>query len=283
MARIAIIGGGSIGEALLSGLLRAGRQVKDLVVAEKNPDRAKQLADTYSVLVTSVADAAENATYIVVAVKPADVEPVTAEIAEAVAKADGESEEQVFVSVAAGVSTAFYEAKLPAGAPVVRVMPNAPMVVGGGVSALAAGRFATPEQLREVSAIFDTVGDVLTVAEKQLDAVTAVSGSGPAYFFLMVEALVDAGVDAGLSREVATELVVHTMAGSAAMLLDRRDGTPPGVMDTSPAALRAIVTSPGGTTAAGLRELERGGLRSAVSDAIAAAKKRSEQLGITSE
>ncbi|GAA2532374.1 pyrroline-5-carboxylate reductase [Mycolicibacterium diernhoferi] len=283
MARIAIIGGGSIGEALLSGLLRAGRQVKDLVVAEKNPDRAKQLADTYSVLVTSVADAAENATYIIVAVKPADVEPVTAEIAEAVAKADGESEEQVFVSVAAGVSTAFYEAKLPAGAPVVRVMPNAPMVVGGGVSALAAGRFATPEQLKEVSAIFDTVGEVLTVAEKQLDAVTAVSGSGPAYFFLMVEALVDAGVDAGLSREVATDLVVHTMAGSAAMLLDRRDGTPPGVMDTSPAALRAIVTSPGGTTAAGLRELERGGLRSAVSDAIAAAKKRSEQLGITSE
>ncbi len=283
MARIAIIGGGSIGEALLSGLLRAGRQVKDLVVAEKNPDRAKQLAETYSVLVTSVADAAENATYIVVAVKPADVESVTAEIAEAVAKADGESEEQVFVSVAAGVSTAFYEAKLPAGAPVVRVMPNAPMVVGGGVSALAAGRFATPEQLKEVSAIFDTVGEVLTVAEKQLDAVTAVSGSGPAYFFLMVEALVDAGVDAGLSREVATDLVVHTMAGSAAMLLDRRDGTPPGVMDTSAAALRAIVTSPGGTTAAGLRELERGGLRSAVSDAIAAAKKRSEQLGITSE
>ncbi|WP_395308409.1 pyrroline-5-carboxylate reductase [Mycobacterium sp. AMU20-3851] len=283
MARIAIIGGGSIGEALLSGLLRAGRQVKDLAVAEKNPDRAKQLAETYSVLVTSVADAAENATYIVIAVKPADVESVTAEIAEAVAKADGESEEQVFVSVAAGVSTAFYEAKLPAGAPVVRVMPNAPMVVGGGVSALAAGRFATAEQLKEVSAIFDTVGDVLTVAETQLDAVTAVSGSGPAYFFLMVEALVDAGVDAGLSREVATELVVHTMAGSAAMLLDRRDSNPPGVMDTSAAALRAIITSPGGTTAAGLRELERGGLRSAVSDAIAAAKKRSEQLGITSE
>ncbi len=283
MARIAIIGGGSIGEALLSGLLRAGRQVKDLVVAEKNPDRARQLAETYSVLVTSVADAAESATYIVIAVKPADVESVTAEIADAVSKAEGESEEQVFVSVAAGVSTAFYEAKLPAGAPVVRVMPNAPMVVGGGVSALAGGRFATPEQLKEVSAIFDTVGDVLAVAEQQMDAVTAVSGSGPAYFFLMVEALVDAGVDAGLSREVSTELVVHTMAGSAALLLDRRDANPPGVMDTSAAALRAVVTSPGGTTAAGLRELERGGLRSAVSDAVRAAKMRSEQLGITSE
>lgn len=282
MARIAIIGGGSIGEALLSGLLRAGRQVKDLVVAEKFPDRAKQLAETYSVRVTSVAEATDSATYVIIAVKPADVESVTGEIAEAVAKAEGDSEEQVFISVAAGVNTAFYEAKLPAGAPVIRVMPNAPMVVGGGVSALARGRFATPEQLKEVSAIFDTVGDVLTVPESQLDAVTAVSGSGPAYFFLMVEALVDAGVAAGLSRDVATELVVHTMAGSAAMLLDRRDSTPAGSMDTSAASLRALVTSPGGTTAAGLRELERGGLRSAVADAIEAAKRRSEQLGITS-
>jgi pyrroline-5-carboxylate reductase len=283
VARIAIIGGGSIGEALLSGLLRAGRQVKDLVVAEQHPDRAKQLADTYAVRVTSVPEAVDSAAFIVIAVKPADTESVTAEIAEAVAKAEGSGEEQVFVSVAAGVSTAFYEAKLPAGAPVVRVMPNAPMVVGGGVSALAPGRFATAEQLKEVSAIFDTVGDVLTVAESQMHAVTAVSGSGPAYFFLLVEALVDAGVEAGLSREVATELVVHTMAGSAAMLLDRRDSTPAGSIDTSAAALRAVVTSPGGTTAAGLRELERGGLRSAVADAVSAANRRSEQLGITLE
>ncbi|MEH3131883.1 MAG: pyrroline-5-carboxylate reductase [Mycolicibacterium neoaurum] len=283
MARIAIIGGGSIGEALLSGLLRAGRQVKDLVVAEKHPDRARQLSETHQVLVASVADAVENASYVIVAVKPGDVSAVTAEIAEAVAKADNDSDETVFVSVAAGVSTTFFENKLPAGSPVVRVMPNAPMVVGGGVSAVAAGRFATPEQVKEVAAIFDTVGDVLTVTEAQMDAVTAVSGSGPAYFFLMVEALVDAGVAAGLSREVATELVVHTMAGSAAMLLDRRDSAPNGVMDTSATALRAIVTSPGGTTAAGLRELERGGLRSAVADAVQAAKTRSEQLGITSE
>ncbi|CDQ42728.1 pyrroline-5-carboxylate reductase [Mycolicibacterium neoaurum] len=283
MARIAIIGGGSIGEALLSGLLRAGRQVKDLVVAEKHPDRARQLSEMHQVLVTSVPDAVENASYVIVAVKPGDVSAVTAEIAEAVAKADNDSDETVFVSVAAGVSTTFFENKLPAGSPVVRVMPNAPMVVGGGVSAVAAGRFATPEQLKEVAAIFDTVGDVLTVTETQMDAVTAVSGSGPAYFFLMVEALVDAGVASGLSREVATELVVHTMAGSAAMLLDRRDSAPNGVMDTSATALRAIVTSPGGTTAAGLRELERGGLRSAVADAVQAAKTRSEQLGITSE
>jgi pyrroline-5-carboxylate reductase len=290
VARIAIIGGGSIGEALLSGLLRAGRQTKDLVVAEKSPDRAKYLADTYSVLLTSVADAAENATYVVVAVKPSDVESTLVDIAAAAARAENNSAEQVFVTVAAGVSTAFYESKLPAGAPVIRVMPNAPVVVGGGVSALARGRFATEDQLKEVSAIFDAVGGVLTVPESQLDAVTAVSGSGPAYFFLMVEALVDAGVAAGLPRPVATELVTQTMAGSAAMLLERLDeqqaagnAATGSAMDTSAAQLRATVTSPGGTTAAGLRELERGGLRAAVADAVAAAKTRSEQLGITTE
>lgn len=289
MARIAIIGGGSIGEALLSGLLRAGRQAKDLVVAEKFPERAKFLADTYSVLLTSVADAAENATYVIVAVKPADVEAAMVDIAAAASRAENSSAEQVFVSVAAGVSTSYYESKLPAGAPVIRVMPNAPMVVGGGVSALSRGRFATDEQLQEVTAIFDAVGGVLTVPESQLDAVTAVSGSGPAYFFLMVEALVDAGVAQGLPRSVATDLVSQTMAGSAAMLLDRLDaerasaGATGPSMDTSAAQLRATVTSPGGTTAAGLRELERGGLRAAVAEAVAAAKTRSEQLGITSE
>lgn len=290
MARIAIIGGGSMGEALLSGLLRAGRQVKDLVVAEKHPDRAKFLADKHSVLVTSIVEATDNADYVIVAVKPADVEHVIDDIAEAAVNAETDTAEQVFVTVAAGVPTAYYENKLPAGAPVIRAMPNAPVVVGGGVSALAAGRFATPEHLREVTAIFDSVGGVLTVPESQLDAVTAVSGSGPAYFFLMVEALVDAAVAGGLSRTVATDLVVQTMAGSAAMLLERLDEAQPvgdaamgTAMDTTAAQLRATVTSPAGTTAAGLRELERGGLRSAVANAVEAAKTRSEQLGITSE
>ena len=286
MSRIAIVGGGAMGEALLSGLLRAGRQVKDLVVAEKYPDRARYLSEKYSVLVSSVADAAENAHYVIVAVKPGDVEKIIDEVAEAAARADADAAEQVFISIAAGVSTTYYEAKLPAGAPVVRVMPNAPVVVGGGVSALAAGRFATAEQLKEVAAIFDAVGGVITVAESQIDAVTAVSGSGPAYFYLMVEALVDAAVDAGLTRAVATDLVSQTMAGSAAMLLDRldqADAAGGAGMDTTAAQLRATVTSPAGTTAAGLRELERGGLRAAVANAVHAAKMRSEQLGITSE
>lgn len=284
VSRIAIIGGGNIGEALLSGLLRSGRQVNDIAVAERVPSRMRYLSETYPVLVTNVADAVKSADFVIVAVKPSDVDSVTDEIADAVARDKADSVEHVFVTVVAGVSTAYFEAKLPAGAPVVRVMPNAPMVVGAGVSAIAKGRFATQEELNEVSAVFDSVGGVLTVPESQLDAVTAVSGSGPAYFFLMVEALVDAGVAAGLSRPVATDLVVQTMAGSAAMLLERvEEGGVAADVDTTPARLRATVTSPAGTTAAGLAELERGGLRAAVIAAVAAAKSRAGQLGITSE
>ena len=284
MSTIAIIGGGNIGEALLSGLLRSGRQVKDIAVAERVASRARYLAETYSVLVTSVADAVQNAEFIIVAVKPSDVASVTDEIADAVTRGQADSVERVLVTIVAGVSTAYFEAKLPAGVPVVRVMPNAPMVVGAAVSALAKGRFASQEQLKEVAAVFDAVGSVLTVPESQLDAVTAVSGSGPAYFFLMVEALVDAGVAAGLSRAVATDLVVQTLAGSAAMLLERmQGGSAASDLDTTPARLRAAVTSPAGTTAAGLTELERGGFRAAVGAAVAAAKTRAGQLGITSE
>jgi pyrroline-5-carboxylate reductase len=290
VARIAIIGGGSMGEALLSGLLRAGRRVRDIVVVERMPHRAEYLAATYSVLMSSLTDAVENATFVIVAVKPSDVESVIAEIAHAAAEADNGGAEQVVVTIAAGVTTGYFESKLPAGTPVVRVMPNAPSLVGAGVSALAAGRFVTPEQVKEVSALFDSVGGVLTVPEAQLDAVTAVSGSGPAYFFLVVEALVDAAVAAGLSRPVATELVSQTMAGSAAMLLDRMeqqrepgDAAAGSGVDTSAAQLRAMVTSPGGTTAAALRELERGGLRAAVDSAVRAAKTRAEQLRMTFE
>ncbi|WP_207551572.1 pyrroline-5-carboxylate reductase [Mycobacteroides abscessus] len=295
MSRIAIIGGGNIGEALISGLLRAGRQAKDIVVSEKVPARARALADAYSIRISEVADAVEGADFIVVAVKPSDVESATTEIAEALAKLDAEGSEreteQVLVSVAAGVSTGFFESKLAAGAPVVRVMPNAPMLVGAGVSALAKGRFANDEQLSAVAELLESVGTVITVAESQMDTVTAISGSGPAYFFLLVEALVDAGVASGLTRPVATDLVIQTMAGSAAMLLERAESDEnraPGLqtrteVDTTAAELRATITSPGGTTAAALRELERGGLRASVYAAVDAAKTRSEQLGITSE
>ncbi len=286
MARIAIVGGGNMGEALLAGLLKAGRPTRDLVVAEKSSGRATHLAQTYSVRVTDVADAVENAGVVILAVKPADAESLIAEIAGAATRAESNTVEQVLISVIAGVTTGFYESRLPAGFPVIRVMPNTPALVGAGVSALCGGRFVTTEQLSAAGKLFESVGAVLTVTESQMDAVTAVSGSGPAYIFLFIEALIDAGVASGLNRAVATDLAVQTLAGSAAMLLDRTEAARrdhPGRPDTSAAELRALVTSPGGTTTAGLRELERGGLRAAVAAAVEAAKTRSEQLGITSE
>lgn len=275
-----------MGEALLSGLLGAGRPVKDLVVAEHVPEQARRLADTYSVLVTSVAEAMENASIVIIAVKPVDVGSVVGEFAKVITAASDDSAEQVLVTIAAGVTTGYLENKLPAGTAVVRVMPNTPARVGAGATALSKGRFVSPEQLKEVAALFDCVGTTIVVPEEQMDAVTAVSGSGPAYFFLLVEALVDAGVGVGLSRRVATDLAVQTMAGSAEMLLQHladADQSAAPVMDTTPAQLRAMVTSPGGTTAAALRELEQGGLRTAVDRAVRAVKTRAEQLRITSE
>ena len=289
MSRIAIIGGGNMCEALLSGLLRAGRPVKDLVVSEKSPERSEYLSRTYGVRLAPMSDAVENVGFVILAVKPHDIDPVIAGIADAAARAEGHAAEQVLVSVVAGVSTGHYEARLPAGFPVIRVMPNAPALVGAGVSALSAGRFATAEQLAEVAEVFESVGSALTVPEDQIDTVTAVSGSGPAYYFLFLEALVDAAVANGLNRGLATDLAVKTMAGSAAMVLERLDEAREGAAgsagrpDTTATELRALVTSPGGTTAAGLRELERGGLRVAVAAAVEAAKTRSEQLGTTYE
>lgn len=271
MTRIAVIGGGRIGEALIAGLLEAGYAVRDLVVAEKFEPRAAELASTFGVLTTTIAEASENADVIVLAVKPGDVDGALTEVAKI--DLDGERE-QLIVSLAAGVPTSKFESKLPAGFPVVRVMPNTPMLVGEGVSVLAPGKYAKTEHLELVRTILSTVGKVVTVKENQLDAVTAVSGSGPAYFFLVAEAMIDAGVGLGLTREVASALVVQTMVGSGAML-DRSDETP--------AELRYAVTSPGGTTAAAVRKLEENGLRAAFFDALDAAKARAAEMGVTAE
>ncbi|MFC9787342.1 pyrroline-5-carboxylate reductase [Rhodococcus sp. NPDC127528] len=271
MTRIAVIGGGRIGEALISGLLKAGRAPKDLVVAEQYAPRAEELAGQFGIRATTIADAAEGAHVIVVAVKPADVDSVMTELASM--DLDGDVE-QLVVTLAAGLPTARYEAKLPAGFPVVRVMPNTPMLVGEGVSAIAAGRYATAEHMQTVREILEAVGKVVTVAESQIDAVTAVSGSGPAYMFLVAEAMIEAGVGLGLTRATTTELVVQTMVGSAAMLAGSGE---------SAHDLRAAVTSPGGTTAAAVRELERGGVRTAFYEALVAAKSRSAALGASPE
>lgn len=234
MTRIAVIGGGRIGEALVSGLLKNGFATKDLVVAEKFEERREELSRTYSIRVTdSTSDAAEGADVVVVAVKPNDVDVVVTALAAVDA---GNDDEQILVSLAAGIPTVRYETKLPAGFPVVRVMPNTPMLVGEGASVLSAGRYVKQQHLDTVREILASVGTVSVVPESQIDAVTAVSGSGPAYFFLVAEAMIDAGVSLGLTRAVATDLVVQTMTGSAAMLARSGDNA---------ADLRAAVTSPG--------------------------------------
>ncbi|MEU0501613.1 pyrroline-5-carboxylate reductase [Nocardia sp. NPDC005998] len=268
MTRVAVIGGGRIGEALIAGLLESGRAARDLVVVETHPDRAELIGDRLGVRVTdSIADAVVGADVLVIAVKPGDVDTVLTQLAKAELDSD---RDQILVSLAAGVPTTRLENKLPAGFPVVRVMSNTPMLVGEGMSVLAPGRYARSEQLAQVTELLAAVGKVATVTEAQMDAVTAVSGSGPAYFFLVVEAMIDAGVGLGLARDVATQLVVQTMIGSAALLEESGQ---------TAVELRAAVTSPAGTTAAAVRELERGGVRSAFLEALHAAKHRSAEQG----
>lgn len=266
MTRIAVVGGGRIGEALIAGLREAGTPPSDVVVIEAVRARADELAKKYSILATTLDIGCEGADVIVVAVKPQDVPAVVERIDDAISDSVHES---IVVSLAAGVPTQALENKLSAGSPVVRVMPNTAMLVGQGVSAICKGRFARDEHLEQVRTIMESVGSVVVVTEAQMDAVTAVSGSGPAYFFLLAEALVDAGVERGLPRDVALTLATGTALGAGAMLAAGGDG---------PGQLRYNVSSPGGTTAAAIRRLEAGGLRAAVADAVEAAAARSTEM-----
>jgi pyrroline-5-carboxylate reductase len=258
--RIAILGAGKIGEALLAGLIKAGHSPADLCISEQYEKRAAEVSERYGVAGLSLAEAA-GADVVVIAVKPPDV----AGVARTIASTNG-----LVISVAAGVTTAAIEREMAAGARVVRVMPNTPMLVGEGMSAISAGTAATPADLETAQEVMGAVGAVVQLPEAQLDAVTALSGSGPAYVFLLAEALIDAGVLVGLARPIATQLAVQTLVGSALMLRDSGD---------SPTDLLAAVTSPGGTTAAGLQALESHALRGAVADALKAARDRSLELG----
>lgn len=260
MTALVLMGGGRMGEALLGGLLAAGWEAADLAVVEPVPARRAELEKRFpGVAVTPEAVAAHGA---VIAVKPADV---PAALGSAVAA--GASR---VLSIAAGVTLARLEEVAGEGVPVVRAMPNTPALVGAGAAAIAAGHAAGEEDLGWAESILGAVGTVVRVPEHLLDAVTGLSGSGPAYVFLVAEALAEAGVLVGLPRPTAEALVRQTLLGSARLLAESGE---------SAEALRAGVTSPGGTTAAGLRELERHGLRSALLDAVAAATERSRQLG----
>jgi pyrroline-5-carboxylate reductase len=264
MDTVAILGGGKIGEALLSGLLRGERGAADVVVSEKHPERAAYLADTYGVQVTDVAPAVKLAGTLLIAVKPQDIDTLLREVAEAI------EARHVVVSVAAGVTTRHIERALPAGIAVVRCMPNTPALVDQAMTAIAGGAHATDEHLAVAESLLGAVGRVVRVPESQLDAVTALSGSGPAYFFYLVEAMIDAGILLGLPRALAAELIVQTAIGSATMLRDSGE---------HPVQLREAVTSPGGTTIAAIRELEVHGVRAALLAAIEAAARRSRELG----
>jgi pyrroline-5-carboxylate reductase len=264
MDGLAILGGGKIGEALLSGLLRGERGPADVVVSEKHPERAEYLAHTYGVKTLDVAGAVAAAATLVLAVKPQDIDALLGELRPLVGP------QHLIVSVAAGVPTARIEAALEPGVSVVRCMPNTPALVDQAMTAISAGAHADEAHLALAESLLSTVGRVVRVPESQLDAVTALSGSGPAYFFYLVESMIDAGIMLGLPRSLAAELIVQTAVGSAIMLRDTGE---------HPVQLREAVTSPGGTTIAAIRELEAHGVRAALLAAIEAACIRSRELG----
>jgi pyrroline-5-carboxylate reductase len=263
MSQTAIIGAGVMGETLLSGLVRAGRRVDNLMVGEKRPERAKELEEQYGVAVVTNAEAARKADTVALVVKPQDMAAVLDEIA-------GELRPgQLLVSLAAGITTAFIESRVPEGVAVVRVMPNTPALVDEGMAAISPGSHCDETHLAEAEALLASTGRVIRIPERQQDAVTAISGSGPAYIFFVVESMIEAGVHLGLPRATATELVIQTLYGSATML--RETGT-------HPVVLREQVTSPGGTTASALRELEVHRVRAAFLAAMEAARNRSREL-----
>lgn len=262
--RTAVIGAGVMGETLLAGLIRAGRGAESIVVVEKRAERAAELAGRYAVEVVPDVAAAAAADTVLLVVKPQDMAEVLREIGPALRPG------QLLVSLAAGITTAFVESHVPEGVAVVRVMPNTPALVDEGMAAISPGTHCDDTHLAEAESLMASVGKVVQIPEKLQDAVTAISGSGPAYVFFVVEAMIEAGVHLGLPRTTAHELAVQTLVGSAAMLRETGE---------HPAVLREQVTSPGGTTAAALRELEVHGVRAAFLAALEAARDRSRELG----
>jgi pyrroline-5-carboxylate reductase len=279
---IAILGTGKMGEALLSGLLRAGRSPSAVVAAVRREERAAELRDRYGISVTDAISAAKLADTLVLAVKPQDMGRLLDEIAPVVAQ------DTLVISVAAGITTAFIARRLRPGGPgdggpgdsgpgdggpgnpVVRVMSNTPVLVDEAMSVISAGSGAGEEHLRRAEELLRPVGKVLRIPESQQDAATALSGSGPAYVYYLVESMVDAGILLGMARGAALEMVTQAVYGAATMLRDSGE---------HPVILREAVTSPGGTTISAIRELERHGVRAAFLAAIEAARDRGRELG----
>ncbi len=259
--KLLVVGGGKMGGALVTGLLGAGwASVDDLWVTETDSSQRRSLEEAHPGLTVTAGPV--EAPDILLAVKP--------DVAEAAARTLAATGARRVLSIVAGLSSARLEAALPAGSVVVRAMPNTPSLIGAGVAGLSGGIAATSADLDWAEGILGAVGTVVRLPERHLDAVTGISGSGPAYVFLVAEALIEAGVAAGLPRDTSRQLVVGTLLGSSRMLDETGE---------DPAELRAAVTSPGGTTAAALRTLEFKAVRSAFIEAVVAATERSKQLG----
>jgi len=260
--RIAVLGGGRIGEALISGLRSAGWS--NLVVTSRTEARVEELRARHGVEATTAnADAVRDAALVVVAVKPQDIEALLDEVGPLLQPG------QTLLSVAAAIPTAQIEARIASDVPVVRAMPNAPSTVHEGMAGICAGAHAGEAQLALAEDVLSHLGRVVRVSESAMDAITALSGSGPAYFALLAEAMIEAGILLGVSREISTTLVVQTMLGTARQLRDQ---------GMHPVELRESVTSPGGTTIAAIRELEQAGVRAAFLNAIQAAMHRAQEL-----
>jgi pyrroline-5-carboxylate reductase len=259
---VAIIGAGVMGETLLSGLIRGGRDVADLMVGEKRPDRADELREKYGVTVVANTEAARAETVVLV-VKPQDMADVLTEISSSLRPG------QLVVSLAAGITTAAIEKHIPDGVAVVRVMPNTPALVDQGMAAISPGTHCDAAHLARARALLEATGKVVELPEYHQDAVTAISGSGPAYIFYVVEAMIEAGVLLGLPRATSTELVVQTLYGAATMLKETGQ---------HPTVLREQVSSPAGTTMAALRQLDDHKVRAAFLTAMEAARDRSREL-----
>lgn len=259
----AIFGAGVMGETLLSGLLRSGRPPQDLLITEKRVEHAAQLTARYNVRCTDNVEAAQSSNTLVLVVKPQDMGTLLDEIHDYVRPG------ALVVSLAAGIPTAYLESRLPDGTSVVRVMPNTPALVDEGMAAISPGRHCSAEQLDTAEALLASCGKVVRVAERHQDAVTAISGSGPAYIFYVVEAMIEAGVLLGLPRATATDLTVQTLYGAATMLKETGE---------HPTVLRERVTSPGGTTIAAVRTLDDFKVRAAFMTAMEAAANRSREL-----
>ncbi len=260
---VAIIGAGVMGETVLSGLVRSGRAPSELLVSNRRSERADELRERYGVDAVTTTEAATKADTMMLVVKPQDMVALLEEIAPVVRKG------QLVISLAAGITTALIESRLTDGVAVVRVMPNTPALVDEGMAAISRGTHCDEDHLVEAEELMRATGRVIRVPEKQQDAVTAISGSGPAYLFFVVEAMIEAGVHLGLPRSTATELVVQTMVGSAKLLRETGE---------HPTVLREQVTSPGGTTAAAIRKLEDHKVRAAFMTALESARDRSRAL-----